>query len=72
MFELVQGCRDPGMKAYSELQEVEFAAEKHGYIATQHQHEVDAGYFDDVAQVIAAGLSSTTALRGSTEREQFH
>ena len=72
MFELVQGCRDRGMEAYSELQELEFAAEKHGYSATRHQHEVGNGNFDDVAQVIAAGHSSTTALRGSTEREQFH
>jgi isocitrate lyase len=54
------------------LQEAELAAEKHGYSATKHQHEVGTGYFDDVAQVIAAGQSSTTALRGSTEQEQFH
>jgi isocitrate lyase len=40
--------------------------------ATKHQHEVGTGYFDDVAQVIAVGLSSTTALRGSTEHKQFH
>jgi len=72
MFQLVQGCRDRGMEAYSELQEAEFAAEKHGYSATKHQHEVGTGYFDDVAQVIAAGHSSTTALQGSTEQEQFH
>ena len=71
-FQLAQGCRDRGMEAYAELQEAEFAAEKHGYSATKHQREVGTGYFDDVAQVIAAGLSSTTALRGSTEREQFH
>jgi isocitrate lyase len=58
------------MEAYSELQEGEFAAEKYGYTATTHQHE--AGNFNDVAQVIASGFSSTTALRGSTEREQFH
>lgn len=70
MFELVQGYRDRGMEAYSELQEGEFAAGKHGYTATRHQHE--AGNFNDVAQVIAFGLSSTMALRGSTEREQFH
>src|SRR5712671_3950576 len=72
MFQLARGYRDRGMEAYAELQEAEFAAEKHGYSATKHQHEVGTGYFDDVAQVIAAGLSSTTALRGSTEREQFH
>jgi hypothetical protein len=50
----------------------EFAAEKHRYSATKHRHEVGTGYFDDVAQVIAVCLSSTTALRGSTEHEQFH
>jgi len=51
---------------------VEFAAEKHGYSATKHRHKVGTGYFDDVAQVIAAGLSSTTGLRGTTEHEQLH
>ena len=68
MFQLARGYRDRGMEAYSELQEQEFAAEKHGYSATRHQHEVGTGYFDEVAQV----MSSTTALRGSTEQEQFH
>jgi isocitrate lyase len=72
MFQLARDYRDRGMEAYAELQELEFAAEKHGYSAIRHQHEVGTGYFDDVAQVIAAGHSSTTALRGSTEREQFH
>src|ERR1700726_3527498 len=72
MFQLAHGYRDRGMEAYAELQEAEFAAEKRGYSATKHQHEVGTSYFDDVAQVIAAGLSSTTALRGSTEQEQFH
>jgi isocitrate lyase len=71
-FQLVQGCRARGMEAYAQLQEAEFATEEHGYSATKHQHEVGAGYFDDVAQVIAVGLSSTTALRGLTEHEQFH
>ncbi len=72
MFHLAQGYRDRGMAAYSELQEAEFAAESLGYTATKHQHEVGTGYFDAVAQVIAAGESSTTALHGSTEQEQFH
>jgi isocitrate lyase len=70
--QLARSYRDRRMEANAELQEAEFAAEKHGYRATRHQHEVGTGYFDDVAQVIAAGLSSATALRGSTEREQFH
>jgi isocitrate lyase len=72
MFHLAHGYRDRGMGAYAELQEAEFAAEPHGYTATKHQQEVGTGYFDEVAQVIAGGESSTTALRGSTEEEQFH
>ena len=72
MFKLAHGYRDRGMAAYSELQEAEFAAEADGYTATKHQHEVGTGYFDDVARVIAGGESSTAALRGSTEEEQFH
>ena len=71
MFELACGYRERGMAAYSELQEAEFAAEPLGYTATKHQHEVGTGYFDDVAQVISGGASSTVALRGSTEQEQF-
>jgi len=72
MFKLARGYRDRGMTAYSELQEAEFAAEADGYSATKHQHEVGTGYFDDVAQVISGGTSSTAALSGSTEEEQFH
>jgi isocitrate lyase len=71
MFQLANGYRDRGMAAYAELQQAEFAAEPQGYTATRHQREVGAGYFDEVAQVIAGGLSSTTALSGSTEEEQF-
>ena len=72
MFHLARGYRDRGMAAYSELQEAEFAAEPEGYTATKHQHEVGTGYFDDVARVIAGGETSTAALHGSTEEEQFH
>jgi isocitrate lyase len=72
MFELSRGYAERGMAAYSELQEREFAAEPLGYTATRHQREVGTGYFDEVAQVIAGGESSTTALSGSTEKEQFH
>ena len=59
------------MAAYSELQQAEFASEKYGYTATKHQREVGAGYFDEVAQVVAGGTASTTALTGSTEEAQF-
>jgi isocitrate lyase len=72
MFELARGYRERGMEAYSELQQAEFASEQYGYTATRHQREVGTGYFDQVAQVIACGESSTVALVGSTEQEQFH
>jgi isocitrate lyase len=72
MFNLARDYRDHGMAAYAALQEAEFAAEPHGYSATKHQREVGTGYFDLVAQIIADGDSSTTALDGSTEAEQFH
>jgi isocitrate lyase len=71
MFELARGYRDRGMAAYSELQQGEFASEVYGYTATRHQREVGTGYFDEVAQTISGGTSSTTALKGSTEAEQF-
>lgn len=71
MFELARNYRERGMAAYSELQQAEFASEENGYTATKHQREVGTGYFDEVAQVIAGGTSSTTALTGSTEQEQF-
>lgn len=72
MFELARAYKTGGMAAYSTLQQAEFAAEKDGYTATKHQREVGTGYFDDVAQVIAGGASSTLALEGSTEQAQFH
>ncbi|MBV8642009.1 MAG: isocitrate lyase [Verrucomicrobia bacterium] len=72
MFTLAKGYRERGMLAYADLQSAEFAAEAQGYTATKHQREVGTGYFDDVAQTIAQGTSSTIALNGSTEHEQFH
>jgi isocitrate lyase len=72
MFELARAYKARGMAAYSELQQAEFASEQHGYTATRHQREVGAGYFDEIAQVVSEGKSSTTALDGSTESEQFH
>ena len=72
MFELARGYKDNGMTAYSRLQEKEFAREvQYGYQAVKHQRFVGTGYFDALTQVIAAGASSTTALEGSTEQEQF-
>ena len=72
MFELAQGYAKNGMTAYVELQEREFAMEAEGYTATRHQREVGAGYFDLISTIASAGASSTLALVGSTEEEQFH
>lgn len=72
MFDLSRGYAERGMEAYVELQEAEFAMESEGYTATRHQREVGAGYFDLVSQVVTAGQSSTLALEGSTEAEQFY
>lgn len=71
MYQLAHDYKTRGMAAYSELQQAEFAAESNGYTATKHQREVGTGYFDQVSQVISAGNSSTLALHGSTEEEQF-
>ncbi len=71
MFELARGYAANGMSAYVELQQREFGLEEHGYTATRHQREVGAGYFDEVAQAVSGGQSSTLALKGSTEEAQF-
>ncbi|HUY84645.1 MAG TPA: isocitrate lyase [Steroidobacteraceae bacterium] len=71
MFELASAYREDGMLGYSRLQQREFAAEPAGYRAVKHQAFVGTGYFDAVQSVITAGRSSTIALAGSTETEQF-
>ena len=71
MFDLAHGYAREGMSAYVKLQEAEFASEERGYTATKHQREVGTGYFDAVATIVNPE-SSTTALAGSTEAEQFH
>jgi isocitrate lyase len=71
MFELSRGYFDEGMFAYSKMQEREFANEADGFRAAKHQAFVGTGYFDSVQTVISAGETSTTAMDGSTESEQF-
>jgi isocitrate lyase len=71
MFELARGYSERGMSAYVELQERELELETEGYTATRHQREVGAGFFDRVAEAISGGTSSTLALTGSTEVDQF-
>ena len=72
MFNLAHGYARRQMSAFVELQEAEFAAADRGFTAVKHQREVGTGYFDAVTQAIQQGQSSTTALKGSTEEEQFH
>ncbi|QDW66614.1 isocitrate lyase [Luteimonas granuli] len=71
MFNLAHGYARRQMSAFVELQEAEFAAADRGFTAVKHQREVGTGYFDAVTQAIQQGQSSTTALAGSTEEEQF-
>jgi len=71
MFELARAYCGEGMYAYSQMQEREFAGEAHGFRAVRHQAFVGTGYFDAVQTVVSGGDSSTTALSGSTEEEQF-
>jgi isocitrate lyase len=72
MFDLAYHYARNQMSAFVELQEKEFAAADRGFTAVKHQREVGTGYFDAVTQAIQQGQSSTTALKGSTEEEQFH
>ena len=71
MFDLASGYRDRNMSAFVELQEREFALQQSGFTAVKHQREVGTGYFDAVTTTIEQD-SSTTAMKNSTETEQFH
>jgi isocitrate lyase len=71
MFNLCRAYKEDGMYAYSQLQQKEFEDEKLGFRAVKHQSFVGAGYFDAVQNTIMHGMSSTTAMHGSTEEEQF-
>ena len=71
MFELAYGYARNNMTAFVELQQKEFAAAERGFTAVKHQREVGTGYFDEITQAVTGGRSSTTALHGSTEDEQF-
>jgi len=71
VFDLARKYKNNGMTAYSDLQQQEFASESDGYTATKHQKEVGTTYFDAVSNTISSGESSTTAMKDSTETEQF-
>ena len=71
IFDLAKKYKQQGMKAYSKLQQLEFESEKEGYTTTKHQREVGTSYFDAISNAISSGKSSTTAMKDSTENEQF-
>ena len=71
IFDLAKKYKKDGMSAYSKLQQQEFNSEKEGYTATKHQREVGTSYFDAVSNAISSGKSSTTAMKDSTESDQF-
>ena len=71
MFELSKAYKEEGMWAYSQLQQKEFDNEEHGFRAAKHQAFVGTGYFDAIQNTITQGQASTTAMKGSTEEEQF-
>tara|TARA_Y100001970_G_C14210575_1_gene846634 strand:- start:548 stop:1837 length:1290 start_codon:yes stop_codon:yes gene_type:complete len=71
MFELSKAYKEEGMWAYSKLQQKEFSNEENGFRAAKHQAFVGTGYFDAVQNTITQGQASTTAMKGSTEEEQF-
>jgi len=70
MFDLAIKYRDTGMTGFVELQQKEFAAQERGFTAVKHQREVGASYFDEIGQV-CTGSSDLSAIKGSTEQEQF-
>ena len=70
-FELAHAYAEEGMPAYVRVQAQEFAREKDGYTATKHQREAGTAYFDQLLMTITGGQSSTAALHGSTEADQF-
>jgi len=71
IFDLAKKYKQYGMAAYSRLQQQELDSEKEGYTATKHQREVGTSYFDAISNAITSGESSTTAMKDSTETDQF-
>ena len=72
MFELAHDYAANGMSAYQCLQDEEFLLAEHtNYSAVRHQKEAATSYFDLVSEIISGGNLSTSALKTSTEKEQF-
>jgi len=72
MFDLAWNYARSGMSAFVKVQEREFEMEREmGFRAIRHQSFVGAGYFDQVQVTVTGGDVSTTAMKGSTEEQQF-
>ena len=72
MFELARGyARRRHERLRRSSRSTSSRSRSEGYTATRHQREVGAGYFDAVLEAVTGGESSTLALKGSTEEEQF-
>ncbi len=70
-FELAREYATTGMPAYVKIQRREFASTEQGYGGVTHQRFVGTAYFDKISEIVSSGMSSTTAMKGSTEEEQF-
>ncbi len=68
-FSLAEAYAKEGMGAYSDLQQLEFAAQPRGFTTVKHQREVGVEYFDIISE--AVGATSTAAMTHSTEKDQF-
>ena len=69
VFDFARQYKENGMLAFSDLQEKEFRAQADGFTTVKHQREVGVGYFDAISEAVGAG--SVTALKDSTETDQF-
>jgi isocitrate/methylisocitrate lyase len=68
MFDLSLGFLQSGVKTYADLQERGTKASKeHGYRAAKQARFTGTGYFDDIAQVIAAAKSAPPPKDAPTE-----
>ena len=69
MWKLARGYKERQMSAFVEMQEEEFSEVDNGFAAVKHQSFVGTGFFDAISTI--CGQTSTVALKGSTEEEQF-
>ena len=68
---MAKNYRENQMTAYAELQEKQELLEEYGLTSKKHQREVGTSYFDAISNTISSGETSTTAMKDSTETDQF-